>query len=181
METSEIIKKCVSDYKSSKAKFNTKKEQYLKAEKTFSASNKKYLNVFTNILKVMGSVEDLILKEVKEDSKFNGLRSSYESYYRWFNFKIQSIKYNEDGIWIKYSRFKDLYEGDHTKYFYKTFIPYAYFEMTNDEIRDIHKEWSRKKVNTIIERRKSKQEQEQLDKELKQYQELKKKFENTNI
>lgn len=177
MTTKEKLQAELNAYKLNKKAFEKKKIAYNKAELLFSRTHEKYLKVYTDVLAVMGSAEHTVIKEFKLENVHRSFKSSYEPYGYWYKLEIKSITYKDDGILLKYNRTEDLREGDYRRNFYKTFIPYKYFELDKDTLREEHLKWSRIKLQELVDRKKHREEKRKFDDAYNTYQDLKKKFE----
>lgn len=177
METRKRLQSELAEYKQNKLKFVEKTNTYKRAERLFSRTHKKHLKVYTDVLAIMGAAEHTVIKEFKLENVYMSYRSSYEPYGYWYNMDIKSVSYKDDGILIKYNRTEDLREGDYKRRFYKTFIPYKYFELDENTLREEHLKWSRIKLQGLIDRKIEITEKKQFDEAYNTYQTLKKKFE----
>jgi hypothetical protein len=127
----------------------------------------------------MGSVERILINEQLSINKNFLLKPSF-LFFGYFKQEFYKIKFKDNGIIVTYNLKRDIGDGEYKSNFFKTFIPYIYFDISTTEISRLHRDWSLNYINNYIRKQKIKKLKNIVDAEYEQYLKLKDKFENKN-
>jgi hypothetical protein len=176
------------DYLKRKKTYSKKKKVFGEETTKYNNYRERHLRKYIDILRTMSEAERSALEEAnyKNSVVLKHLKTCMStSWAETISFKILSFEL--EGVWVRHRQWEDWGDRDGQYVNRKTLIPYLYFDKTYNQVKDLHTEWSMKRIEKVklyqkkknqIFSKKMKQEEEEAKRKL--YLSLKKEFEDGN-
>ena len=121
--------------------FKQQHQQFETTKNRLQQLQRNYAEPYERVLQLVGRIEATAIAEAQLDFE---LRPSYVSDNRAGHIKLLKVDLRQVGVWLTYLQ---------RAVYYNTYLPYSYFESSQQHVETAHYEWSVRKIEQLRQQR----------------------------